>query len=73
MKENLTNFKGRTFVISQLRADIVITDLDCVIELKTIARLTDKERNQILRYKKLSKCKYAILINFNKKLEIEFF
>ena len=73
LSEKYKDTKGREHVISQLRADLVVFDLDCVIELKVISRLTDKERSQILRYKKLSKCKYAILVNFGKKLEIELF
>lgn len=70
LNETYTDSKGRTHVISQLRADIVIPDLDVVIELKVIARLTEKEIQQIRRYKNLSKCNHAYLVNFGRKLEI---
>ncbi len=72
LNETYKDSKGREFVISQLRADLVIFDLDCCIELKVISKLTDKERNQIMRYKKISKCSFNYLINFAPKgLEFE--
>lgn len=71
LNEEYKTLKGKSYVISQLRIDIVITDLDIGIELKTIARLTDKERNQAMRYHRLGKFKHTFLINFGKKLEIE--
>lgn len=70
LNETYTDSKGRKHVISQLRADVVVPDLDLVIELKVISRITDKEVQQIRRYKNLSKCKYAYLVNFGRKLEI---
>lgn len=71
LNETFKDKKGRTHVISQLRVDLLIMDLDCVIELKTISKLGDKERAQINRYKKLSCCRWAFLVNFGKVLSIE--
>ncbi len=74
LNETYKDSKGREFVISQLRADLVIFDLDCCVELKVISKLTDKERSQIKRYKRISKCSFNYLINFSPKgLEFETF
>ena len=67
--EKYKDSKGREHIISQLRVDILVTDLDCIIELKAIAKLGDKELAQINRYKKISCCKNAYLVNFGKKFE----
>ena len=49
------------------RADIII-DNKVLIELKSVERLTDIHKKQILTYLKLTKIKLGLLINFNEKL-----
>ena len=72
LNESYTDGRGRKHVISQLRADLVVFDLNCVIELKSVSNLNHKDRLQIIRYKKLSMCPHAFLINFGySKLEFE--
>ncbi len=65
--------KGRNHCVACLRVDILITDIDTILELKCINKITDKERAQIKRYKYLSKCSHSYLINFGKQLEIEYY
>tara|TARA_R110000868_G_scaffold137660_7_gene351234 strand:- start:536 stop:898 length:363 start_codon:yes stop_codon:yes gene_type:complete len=72
LNETYVDSRGRSHVISQLRADLVVFDLNCIIELKSVSCLNHKDRLQISRYKKLSKCPSAFLINFGySKLEFE--
>ena len=47
-----------------LRLDFVIGG-EIVVELKSVERLIDIHRSQILTYLKLSGCKVGLLINFN--------
>ena len=49
------------------RADIIIDD-KVIIELKSVEKLSDLHKKQLLTYLKLTGLKLGILINFNEKL-----
>lgn len=49
------------------RADIIIDD-KLLVELKSVQKLSNIHKKQVLTYLKLSKIKLGLLINFNEKL-----
>ena len=49
------------------RADIIVND-KVLIELKSVERLVDIHKKQVLTYLKLTEIKLGLLINFNEKL-----
>mgnify|MGYP002641362278 CR=1 FL=1 len=49
------------------RADIIVAE-KVLIELKSIEKLTDVHKKQVLTYLKLTGIKLGLLINFNEKL-----
>jgi len=63
----------KNIIVSNLRVDLCVFDLNCLVELKTISKLTIKERLQAKKYKELSHLPVC-LVNFGYKgLEIEFY
>jgi GxxExxY protein len=54
-------FQGHN--VGNLRADLVI-DQSMIVELKSIVRLKEENRNQIKNYMKLMKLNTGILVNF---------
>ena len=59
-------YDGKKFD-NAFRADIVIDD-KVIIELKSVEKLSNLHKKQLLTYLKLSGLKLGILINFNEKL-----
>ena len=49
------------------RADIIVAD-KVLIELKSVEKITDVHKKQVLTYLKLTGIKLGLLINFNEKL-----
>ncbi len=49
------------------RADIIVAE-KVLIELKSVEKLTDVHKKQVLTYLKLTGIKLGLLINFNEKL-----
>ena len=49
------------------RADIIVPD-KVLIELKSVEKITDVHKKQVLTYLKLTGIKLGLLINFNEKL-----
>jgi GxxExxY protein len=49
--------------VGNVRADIII-DNKIVVEIKSVARMTEAFRIQIQKYMELTKCKEGYLINF---------
>ncbi len=56
-------YKG-IYVDCAYRIDILVED-SVIIELKSVSELNDIHMAQTLTYLKISKCKLALLINFN--------
>ena len=59
-------YETLTFQLA-FRADLII-DNKVIIELKSVAEITDIHKKQLLTYLKLSGKKLGLLINFNSKL-----
>ena len=49
---------------SAYTADIIVRD-ECVLELKSVERLTPLHAAQLLTYLRISPCRIGLLINFN--------
>jgi GxxExxY protein len=63
-------FEGHT--IGNLRADLIVNN-ELIVELKSVARLTDAFRTQVRNYISLTGIDEGLLINFSNELEIESF
>ncbi len=53
-------------VLGNVRIDILV-DRQCIIEMKCLVKITEKEVNQLKRYLQLFKCEIGYLININTK------
>ena len=68
-KEIKVYFRGA--IIGNYIADILIED-SIIVELKTVERIVDIHRAQVMNYLKATRLKLAMIINFkNKSLEYE--
>jgi GxxExxY protein len=66
---HVVSYKGVT--VGEFIPDLIAYD-SVVIDTKTIDRITDQERGQILNYLKITGCSVGLLFNFKKpKLEWE--
>ena len=59
-------FEGH--VIGNVRCDLIVGDT--IVELKSISKLRDQEKQQITNYLKLTGMKKGLLINFGPSLEV---
>jgi len=60
-------FRGQTITDDGYRLDILVEDL-VVLELKSVAALTDVNKKQLLTYLKLLNKPLGLLINFNESV-----
>ena len=58
---------SKLFLDNAFRVDIVIYN-KVIIELKSVEKLLDLHKKQLLTYLKLSGLRLGILVNFNEKL-----
>ena len=56
--------------VGSVRCDIIMSK-DTIIECKTIAKLSDKERYQLRQYLRTTNLHKGYLVNFGNQLEIE--
>lgn len=56
-------------VIGNLRCDLIVGDV--IVELKSINKLRDQEKQQLTNYLKLTGLKRGLLINFGPSLEMQ--
>lgn len=59
-------FEGH--VIGNVRCDLIVGDT--IVELKSISKLRDQEKQQITNYLKLTGMKRGLLVNFGPSLEV---
>ncbi|MCF7824718.1 MAG: GxxExxY protein [Candidatus Marinimicrobia bacterium] len=60
------SYDGRLFE-KGFRADVIVNDI-VLVELKSVEKITDIHKKQVLTYLKLTDIKLGLLINFNEKL-----
>ena len=63
LNQNYKDSKGRNHCVSTMRADLIVFDFNLIIECKQVAKLSQKDFNQCLKYKELSSCG-ILLVNF---------
>lgn len=63
LTQNYRDSKGRIHCVTTLRADLIIFDLNLILELKAVNKLSYKDELQAKKYKELSCCK-VLLVNF---------
>ena len=64
--------KYKKSYVGNIRCDIIM-DRETIIECKAIAKLSDKERNQLRQYLRTTVLTKGYLVNFGNKLEVEEF
>ena len=62
--------KYKNSYVGNIRCDIIM-DHDIIIECKAIAKLSEKERNQLRQYLRTTDLKKGYLVNFGNNLEVE--
>ena len=71
LQQNKFNVDYKEHVVGEYIPDLVIFD-KIIVELKTIEKITDHERGQVINYLKATKFKLGMIINFkHSKLEWE--
>ena len=63
IREFYLNKMYKNICVSTMRPDLVITDWNCIIEVKAVGQMTKKDFLQAKQYSKMSNMK-VILVNF---------
>lgn len=66
--ERIVPIMFENHVIGNVRCDLIVGDI--IVELKSISKLRDQEKQQLTNYLKLTGLKRGVLVNFGPSLEI---